>query len=75
MATTTKQKVGWGGANLIVIAVAIGAGCSAAGAYLSYFLDGATGGLIIVLLTAVFLVAFLLAPKHGLLATWARRRA
>lgn len=57
---------------LILIAVAIGAGCSAVGAYLSYFLDGATGGLIIVLMTALFLAAFLLAPKHGLLA--ARRR-
>lgn len=43
------------------------------GAYSSYFLDGATGGIIIVLQTLVFLLAFLLAPKHGLLA--ARRRA
>ncbi|MBP7240713.1 metal ABC transporter permease [Amaricoccus sp.] len=61
--------------RVIVIAVAIGAGCSAVGAYLSYFVDGATGGLIIVLLTTLFLAAFLLAPKHGLLATLARRRA
>lgn len=29
--------------RLIGIAIAIGAGCSAAGAYLSFFLDGATG--------------------------------
>ena len=42
------------------------------GAYLSYFLDGATGGVIVVLQTLVFLLVFLLAPKHGLLA--ARRR-
>ncbi|MBP7001941.1 metal ABC transporter permease [Amaricoccus sp.] len=60
---------------VILIAVAIGAGCSAVGAYLSFFLDGATGGLIIVLMTALFLAAFLLAPKHGLLATRSRRRA
>lgn len=59
--------------RLIVIAVAIGATCSFVGAYLSYFLDGATGGIIIVLQTLCFLAAFLLAPKHGLLA--ARRRA
>jgi len=59
--------------RLILLSVAIGAGSSFFGAYASYFLDGATGGIIIVLQTLVFLAAFLLAPKHGLLA--ARRRA
>ncbi|WP_119256574.1 metal ABC transporter permease [Shinella zoogloeoides] len=58
--------------RLIVIAAALGAGTSLAGAYLSYFLDGATGGIIVVLQTAIFLLAFLFAPKHGLIA--ARRR-
>jgi manganese/iron transport system permease protein len=43
------------------------------GAYASYFLDGATGGVIVILQTLVFLAAFLLAPKHGLLAS--RRQA
>ncbi len=59
--------------RLIALAVAIGAGACFLGAYLSYFLDGATGGIIVCLQTAVFLAAFWLAPKHGLLA--ARRRA
>jgi manganese/iron transport system permease protein len=59
--------------RLIALSVAIGALSSLCGAYLSYFLDGATGGIIIVLQTLVFLTAFFLAPKHGLLA--ARRRA
>ena len=58
--------------RLIVIAVIIGTVTSLVGAYASYFLDGATGGIIVVLQTAVFLVAFFFAPKHGLLA--ARRR-
>jgi manganese/iron transport system permease protein len=61
--------------RLIVIAVAIGAGCSALGAYLSYFLDGATGGLIIVLMATLFLAAFLFAPKHGLVAARSRAKA
>lgn len=56
-----------------MISIAIGALTSFVGAYASYFLDGATGGIIIVLQTAIFLFAFVLAPKHGLLA--ARRRA
>jgi manganese/iron transport system permease protein len=58
--------------RLIAISVAIGTLSSFFGAYLSYFLDGATGGVIVVLQTLVFLAAFVLAPKHGLLA--ARRR-
>jgi manganese/iron transport system permease protein len=61
--------------RLIALAAGIGAGCSAVGAYLSYFLDGATGGLIVTLMTAVFLAAFLFAPKHGLIASRARVRA
>jgi len=59
--------------RLIAMSVAIGAISSFFGAYISYFLDGATGGVIVVLQTLVFLAAFVLAPKHGLLA--ARRRA
>ncbi len=55
--------------RLLVISVAIGAATSVVGAYLSYFLDGATGGVIVTLQTLVFLTAFLLAPKHGLLAS------
>lgn len=60
--------------RLIVIAAALGAGTSLAGAYLSYFLDGATGGIIVVLQTAIFLLAFLFAPKHGLIAARSRGR-
>lgn len=60
-------------ARLLMIAVAIGALTSLTGAYASYFLDGATGGVIVVLQTMIFLLVFLLAPKHGLLA--ARKRA
>jgi manganese/iron transport system permease protein len=59
--------------RLIVLSVTIGATTSFAGAYASYFLDGATGGIIVVLQTLIFLAAFFLAPKHGYLA--ARRRA
>ncbi len=59
--------------RLIALSVAIGVGTSFLGAYISYFLDGATGGVIICLQTLIFLTAFFLAPKHGLLA--ARRRA
>ncbi|WP_328769070.1 metal ABC transporter permease [Devosia sediminis] len=58
--------------RLIVLAIVLGVLTSLVGAYLSYFLDGATGGIIVVLQTLVFLLAFVFAPKHGWLA--ARRR-
>ena len=61
--------------RLIAIAVAIGALTSFFGAYLSYFLNGATGGVIVVLQTILFLATFLLAPTHGLLAARARARS
>ena len=59
--------------RLILIAIAVGALSSLVGAYISFFLDGATGGVIVMLQTGVFLLAFVFAPKHGLLAN--RRRA
>ena len=59
--------------RLIALSVAIGAGTSAVGAYISYFLDGSTGGVIVCLQTLIFAAAFLFAPKHGYIA--ARRRA
>jgi len=59
--------------RLLMLSVAIGSITSFVGAYASYFLDGATGGIIICLQTLIFLTAFFLAPKHGYLA--ARRRS
>lgn len=52
--------------RLLIIAVLLGAGTSAVGVYLSYYLDGATGGVIVCLQTLLFLMAFLFAPKYGL---------
>ena len=60
---------------LLTIAVAIGVSSCLACTYLSYFIDGATGGVIVVLQTMLFLLVFFLAPKHGLLATRRRRMA
>ena len=59
--------------RLIITSVAIGSVTSFTGAYISYFLNGATGGIIVTLQTLFFLMAFFFAPKHGLLA--AKRKA
>lgn len=60
--------------TLLMISVAIGMLTSFFGAYASYFLDGATGGVIVCLQTLLFLMAFFFAPKHGMLAARARAR-
>ena len=59
--------------RLLIVSVIIGTLTASVGAYISFFLDGATGGIIVCLQTAIFLAVFVFAPKHGLLS--AKRRA
>lgn len=59
--------------RLLLIAVLIGSVTSFLGAWASYYLDGATGAIIVVAQTLLFLLAFVFAPRHGVLA--ARRRS
>ncbi len=54
--------------KLIIISILIGTLAGLCGSYISYFLDGATGGIIVVIQSLCFGLAFVLAPKHGLLA-------
>lgn len=61
--------------RVIAISVAMGALTSFVGAYISFFLDGATGGVIVTLQTVLFLAAFFFAPKHGVLASRRKRMA
>ncbi|NQZ26940.1 MAG: metal ABC transporter permease [Colwellia sp.] len=56
-------------ANVLKLSVAIGTSSAFFGAYLSYFIDGATGGVIVLLQASIFLLAFVFAPKYGLLAS------
>ena len=44
--------------KLIIISVIIGIVTSFFGAYFSFFLDGSTGGIIVVLQTLIFILAF-----------------
>lgn len=59
--------------RMLGIATSTGVFCGVTGAYASYYLNGSTGGCIVVLQTAVFLTALVLAPKHGLLAARTQR--
>ena len=60
--------------HVIIIATVIGAVSSFIGVYTSYFLDGATGAVVVLVQAALFALAFLFAPTHGLLAARRRRR-
>ena len=51
--------------RLLIISVIIGTLSSFFGAYISYFLNGATGGIFVSILTLIFISTFILAPKHG----------
>jgi manganese transport system permease protein len=54
--------------HMLLIAMASGVFSSVSGTYISYHIDGSTGGCIVVVQTLLFLVAMVFAPKHGLLA-------
>jgi manganese/iron transport system permease protein len=54
--------------KLLALGAALGAVTAFLGAYASYFLNGATGGCIVLLQALLFLGVLALAPRHGLLA-------
>ena len=54
---------------MLALSAVLGMLSSIAGAYASYFVNGATGGCIVTLQTVVFLGVFLFAPKHGIISS------
>lgn len=65
------DRLGW----MMLLAPVIGGASALVGLYLSWSLDLPVGGTIVLISTAVFLLAWFLAPRHGLLMTQLRRRA
>jgi ABC-type Mn2+/Zn2+ transport system permease subunit len=61
--------------RMMALATTMGVMTSILGAYASYFLNGSTGGCIVVLQTALFLMALFFAPKHGIVAARLNARA
>lgn len=53
--------------RMLVIAPALSVGSGVAGIYLSYWLDAASGGLVVVVQGVTFLLVYLFAPRHGVL--------
>jgi manganese/iron transport system permease protein len=61
--------------RMLMIAAAVAIGSSVLGTLISFHIDGATGPCIVLIQAAVFLLAFLFAPKHGVLAGLRGRNA
>ncbi|MDB5762999.1 MAG: hypothetical protein JWQ21_1994 [Herminiimonas sp.] len=54
--------------RMLVIATAAATGSCVAGTLVSYHIDGATGPCIVLIQAGIFILAFLFAPKRGMLA-------
>ena len=61
--------------TMMVVSAAIGAASSVGGLYVSYYLDVASGAAVVLTATAFFLLAFVAAPRRGLLARRRGRRS
>jgi ABC-type Mn2+/Zn2+ transport system permease subunit len=61
--------------RMLMVASASAVFSSFVGVYLSFFLNASTGACIVLLQALLFLIALVLAPKHGLLAARRQRRA
>ncbi|PUB27572.1 manganese transport system permease protein [Promicromonospora sp. AC04] len=60
--------------RMLVIAPVMSAICSVVGIYLSYWLDAASGGLVVVVQGVAFTLVYLFAPRHGLLGRYLTTR-
>jgi len=59
--------------TMMAVSAVIGAFSSVAGLYLSFYINVASGAVVVLTATAIFLVVFLLAPRRGLVWNWVRR--
>jgi manganese/iron transport system permease protein len=61
--------------RMLIVATAVATGSSALGTIVSFHIDAATGACIVLIQFLAFVLAFLFAPKRGLIASRRRMRA
>ncbi|UYP20578.1 metal ABC transporter permease [Rhodococcus sp. Z13] len=62
--------------RMLLVAPALAVVASVVGVYTSYYTDAATGGVVVLAQSVVFTLAYLFAPRQGVVTRWvARRRA
>jgi ABC-type Mn2+/Zn2+ transport system permease subunit len=60
--------------HMMIVGAAIGATSSVSGLYLSFYVNIASGAAVVLVCTAFFVLAFLFAPRRGLVWNWLRTR-
>jgi ABC-type Mn2+/Zn2+ transport system permease subunit len=60
--------------HMMVVGAAIGAVSSVAGLYLSFYVNVASGAAVVLVCTGFFVLAFLFAPRRGVVWSWLRGR-
>ena len=60
---------------MMLVSAVLGVASSVIGLYVSYYLDVSSGAAVVLVATAVFLVTYVFAPRRGLVARRAARRA
>lgn len=60
--------------HMMVVGAVIGAASSVAGLYLSFYVNIASGAAVVLVCSAFFALAFLVAPRGGVVWTWLRTR-
>jgi manganese/iron transport system permease protein len=60
--------------HMMIIGAVIGALSSVAGLYLSFYVNVASGAAVVLVATALFVLAFFFAPRQGAVWTWLRGR-
>jgi ABC-type Mn2+/Zn2+ transport system permease subunit len=60
--------------HMMVVGAAIGAVSSVAGLYLSFYANVASGAAVVLVATALFILAFLFAPRRGAVWGWLREK-
>jgi len=60
--------------HMMVVGAVIGAASSVAGLYLSFYINIASGAAVVLVCSAFFALAFLVAPRRGVVWAWLRTR-
>ncbi|MDT9662170.1 metal ABC transporter permease [Rhodococcus qingshengii] len=60
--------------RMLVIAPVVSAVCAIAGIYVSYYLDTASGGMVVMTQGIVFALVYLFSPSQGVIAKWTSQR-
>ncbi|RQO50375.1 hypothetical protein DBV08_07745 [Rhodococcus sp. KBW08] len=60
--------------RMLVTAPVVSAICAIAGIYVSYYLDTASGGMVVMTQGIVFALVYLFSPSQGVIAKWTSRR-